>query len=498
MPDNSLIIASLALLVPLGYALIASGGLPEERARHATLGLLAAMGLTVLGYVGAGFALQFGGVGLVHEQPGYEELIWEWSALGPMWGAGWGMAGLTGWGMTGAASTGGAYALALANLPWVITAATIPLVSLRGRIPAWATGLIGLLVGALIYPLAGNWIWGGGWLANLGANLGLGHGLLDAGGSGLVHLLGASVALAGILGFTSRLPHRRERSAPVPLPPVHLPMLAVLGAGLLLVGSLSWTVANPLIDWHPSDMNLPLIALNGILAAAAGGLLPLLYVWFVAGVHDPLMATRGFAAGAVAVAAAAPFIPPWAALAIGAVAGLLVPLVIFLVDHILRWDDPTAALTVHGLAGALGLLAAGVFADGRFGRGWNGIGAGSYLGVARQGVTGLLAGISFRPDWPAQIQAQAVGVAALVLFAFFVAWVATVPLAVLFRLLGQMNRRKARTQEAPAIAGVAVTPAASSPEPRSEPQPDEAPAPATISEADDPAMPNEAPPPLPA
>ncbi len=485
MPDNSLITASLALLVPLGYALIASGGLSEERARHATLSLLAAMGLAVLGYAAAGFALQFGGVGLIHERPGYEELIWEWSALGPMWGAGWGMAGLAGWGMTGAASTAGAYALALANLPWVITAAAIPLISLRSRIPAWATGLIGLLVGALIYPLAGNWIWSGGWLANLGANLGFGHGLLDAGGSGQVHLLGAAVTLAGILGFTSRLPRRQEQSAPVPLPPVHLPLLAVLGAGLLLVGSLSWTAANPLIDLQ--NVNVPLIALNGILAAAAGGLLPLLYTWFVAGVRDPLTATRGFAAGAVAVAAAAPFIPPWAAFVIGAVAGLLVPLAVFLVDHILRWDDPTAALTVHGLAGALGLLAAGIFADGRFGQGWNAIGAGSYLGIARQGVTGLLAGTSFKPDWPAQIQAQAVGVAALVLFAFFAAWVATVPLAVLFRLLGQMSRRRPGTLGPSAIVGVAVASDASFVETRDKPQPEGLSVPAGASEAGSPA-----------
>ncbi|MGC8780698.1 MAG: hypothetical protein ACP5UQ_07520, partial [Anaerolineae bacterium] len=155
MPDTLSPTFGLAFLVPLGYALIAAGGLPEARARHAALSLLAAMGLGLLGYVAVGFALQFGGVGLIHERPGYEALIWEWSALGPMWGAGWGMAGLAGWGLTGAAATAGAYALALANLPWVTTAAAIPLISLRGRIPAWASGLIGLAVGAFIYPIAG-------------------------------------------------------------------------------------------------------------------------------------------------------------------------------------------------------------------------------------------------------------------------------------------------------------------------------------------------------
>jgi Amt family ammonium transporter len=213
MFETSLLTVGLAFLVPLGYALIAVAGLDEGRARHAALSALAALALALLGYVAVGFALQFGGVGLAYSLPGLEGLIWEWSALGTTWGTGWGMAGLVGWGLTGPAAAAGAYHLALANLPWVATAALIPMACLRGRIPAWASGLIGLLMGALIYPLAGNWIWGGGWLANLGSNLGLGHGLVDAGGSGLVHLLGAAATLAGILVRCPRRDHTIAASA---------------------------------------------------------------------------------------------------------------------------------------------------------------------------------------------------------------------------------------------------------------------------------------------
>ncbi len=423
----------LAFLIPIGYALIGASGLTAERARQAAVSFFSALGLAAVGYVAVGFALQFGGVGLVHDRPGFEGLIWEWSALGPTWGPGWGMAGLAGWGLSGAAATPEARGLALANLPWVITAALIPVSALRGRIPAWAVGLLGLLVGGLLYPLAGNWIWGGGWLANLGSNLGFGHGLADPGGAGLVHLLGASVALAGLLTFLPRRPKAVDPNAPVPLPAAHLPLLALLGAGLLLAGTTAWFFGNPLLDRAALDQSGML--LNVALAAAGGALPPLAYTWLVAGRPDPLMAARGLAAAVVASMAAAPFIAPWAALVVGLALGLLTPFVVFLVDHILRWDDPTATLTVHGLGGTLGLLAVGLLADGAAGAGWNGIGAGEYLSVTRQGVTGLLAATGFQPDWPGQMQAQLVGVVAVALFSFFAAWLSLAPLAALAHLL---------------------------------------------------------------
>jgi ammonium transporter, Amt family len=445
MSESSLVTLGLAFLVPLGFALIAVGSLPAERSRRAAVAFLTAMGLAVVGYVLIGFALQFGGVGLAHDLPGFAGLIWEWSALGPTWGPGWGMAGLVGWGLIGPAATSAGYALALANLPWVITAALIPLIGLRGRIPAWASVLLGLLIGTVVYPLAGNWIWGGGWLANLGTNLGLGHGYVDVAGAGLVHLLGAAAALAGILIF---LPRRPKSATPgqAPLPAIRWPLLALLGVVALLIGSFAWTVANPLLPRESLD--LPLMALNGILAAAAGALGAFGYTWLVAGSPDPLMAARGLAAALVAATAFAPFVPPWAALAIGAVVGLLVPLAIFTVDRLLRWDDPSAVLTVHGLGGVLGLLALGIFADGKAGAGWNGVGVDSYLGVAGQGVTGLLAAAGYHPDWPAQIQAQGVGLVALALLAFFFTWLLLTPPAILVHLLRPQPVAIAPTSEA--------------------------------------------------
>lgn len=456
MSETSTLTLGLTFLIPLGYALIAVSGVPGDRSRRAAISFFAALGLAFVGYVITGFAFQFGGVGLAYNRPGFDGLIWEWSALGPTWGPGWGMAGLAGWALSGPAATSGAAALALANLPWVLLAALIPVNALRERVPAWATALVGLLMGGLIYPLAGNWVWGGGWLANLGNNLGLGHGLADAGGAGLVHLLAAAATLAGVLVFLPRRPKPAAPGAPALLPESRLPLLALLGAALLLVGNLAWMSANSLLDRQTLDLTR--VALNGALMAATGALLALGYTWLVAGQPDPLMAARGLAVAVAASAAAAPFVPAWAALLIGGVAGLLTPLTIFLVDKVLRWDDPTAALTVHGMGGALGLLAVGLFADGTAGAGWNGIGVAGYLGVAGQGVTGLLA-TGFQPDWPGQMQAQVVSIAALALFGFFTVWLFLAPPATVFHLLrprqlaGPPPPTRPLTPEEPAVPG---------------------------------------------
>lgn len=427
-----LVAGSLAWLVPIGFVLIAAAGMEAPQARQAALTGLAAMGLSALGYWAVGFGIHFGGIGLISDRPGLEGLIWEWSALGPDWGPGWGMVGLRGWGLLHEAATPAAYLLFFAQLPWVTTATLIPLLSLRGRTPTLVAATTGLLVGALLYPLIGNWISGGGWLANLGSNLGLGHGLVDFGGAAGVHLLGASVALAGILIFCPRRPPHADET-PVDLPPVHLPLLGALGATLIVVGGLGWGYANPLLD--PAIMPPARGAINALLAAAGGALAPLAYTWFVAGRHDALMVARGVAAGAIAMLAAGPLAPPWAALLIGTVAGLAVPLATYAVDHIFRLDDPTAVVATHGLGAIWGLLAVAFFADGLAGRGWNGIGTDQYLGVAGQGVTGLFAAARMQPDWPGQMQAQIIGLMAVALIPFFAATVWLAALAVLDRAL---------------------------------------------------------------
>lgn len=445
-----LLAASLAWLTPAGFVLLAAAGAQNDRAWQAALGGVAGAALGAMLFYLTGFALAFGGIGLVWpDTAGYADLVWEWTLLAGQWGVRWGMAGMSGWALSGPAATPAAYDLFFAQLPWVATAAMIPLMALRGRTPVLSSLIGGLLVGGLLYPLATNWVWGGGWLANLGANLNLGHGFVDFAGGGTVHLLGAGMGLAGLLTMVARRPQRDPETA-VPLPPVHLPLLASIGALLILAGSLGWAWANPLLDAASLLPGRGLV--NVILAATAGTLAPLAYTWFVADHPDPLLAARGLAAGAVIAAAAGPFIPPWAAATLGFVAGLLAPLLTYLMREALRIEDDSGLTPVHLAAGLLGLLAIGIFADGLAGAGWNGMGERVFLGVPGQGVTGLLAAPGMQPDWPGQMQAQLIGAGALFALAFLAGIAAFGLLAVVARGLRMAREARAARAVSPAPA----------------------------------------------
>lgn len=421
-----LIMAALGLLVPAGFVLIAVAGLDPQRAWNAALGGLAAIGLASFGYWAVGFALQFGGVGLVYAQPGLRDLVWEWSPFAADWGAGWGVAGLSGWFLSGSGITPLAYALFLAHVPWAITAAMLPIVALRGRAPATATLILAVVLGGVIYPLGGNWVRGGGWLGALGNNLDLGHGFVDFGGAGTVHLVTAGVALAALVVW---VPRRAQNSLNDPaLMPAQLPLLAVVGSLLILVGSFGWMWSNPLQMNILNELALMRGSVNSILFAAGGIVVPLFYTWFVTGKSEPLMSARGLAAGVVAGMAVGPFVQPGQAFAIGLVAGATVPFVTYLVDGLLRLDDVTGAISVSGLPALVGLLAVGIFADGTVGQGWHMTGLDSYLGVLGQGVSGLFTASGFQPDFPAQLQAQVIGILSLILWGFSAGMLICAPL----------------------------------------------------------------------
>lgn len=445
-----LITAALSLLVPAGFILVGVAGLPRERAWNAALGGLAALGMASLAYWAVGFALQFGGVGLAYSHSELSDLVWEWSPLSTQWGMGWGAAGLTGWFLSGDGMTGMAYGLFLAHLPWAVTAAIIPLLALKDRAPTVATMVLALVMGGLIYPLAGNWVQGGGWLSALGTNLSLGHGLVDFGGAGSVHLVSAGVALAALVVWAPK--RKRVHPASVKLPPAHLPLLAVLGCLLIPSGTIGWLWANPLQSALINELGLVRGSVNVLLFAASGSIVPLLYTWFVTGRSDPVMTARGVAAGVVAGLAAGPFVQPGIAVLIGFLAGATLPFVTFLVDSTLRLEDVTGSISVSGLPAMIGLLLVGLFADGAVGQGWQMAGVESYLGVAGQGVSGLFTGSEFQPDFPGQLQAQVIGVLALSLWGFLAGVVVCAPMGLILHglLEGGAEQVPARPVETPA------------------------------------------------
>lgn len=400
--------AILALLLPVGLILIAGGALTGRRPAKSAVAGLGALALAAISFWACGFALHLGGVGLMSDLPGLEGLVWEWASP---FNLDWGVMGLRGFLLMDEATTPAATSLYLAYLPPLAVATILPLLSLRERMPGWMAALGGLLIAALVYPVAANWFSGGGWLMHIGDTLGLGHGYVDPTGLSTAAVVGGTAALLGIIFFGRRLPPLPEGELPV-LPPVHLPVLAVLGAVLFAAGGITLAGANPIHT--QAGLLTPRVGVNLALALAGGAFLPCLYTWFTTGAADSLMAARGAAASVLAVAAAMAFVPPWAALVLGAAAGLLMPLVTFLVQYVLRIEDPTGAIPVGLLGGVLGVLAVGIFGDGLAGQGWNEIGQETYLGVVGQGVTGFFPAPGLAPDWPGQINAQLVGLAAII------------------------------------------------------------------------------------
>ena len=410
-PGSHLQAAYLGLLAPLALILLAVGATPPSEAKEVMGTAFTALVVGLMAYVACGFALQFGGLGLQVNWPGLSGLVAEWTPLDPALGLGWGVIGLQGFFLGGSAATPDGYALAAVHLPTVAVAVLIPTLALARRVGRGVLLGAAAVVGGVLYPVVGNWVWGGGWLALLGANAGLGHGFVDLGGSATLHLLGASAALAGILiiGRNGFAPRPDE---PIELPPAHFPLFVLMGALLAPAGWLGLVLANPLLT---PDVAPGLVAVNLVLAAAGGSLPGLLYAWLATGRVDSQLAARGQIAGLAAAGASCGFVPPVAALTAGLLAGAALPVLLYWVEQGLRWHDPNATLATHGAPGLLGVLWLALFADGRWGVGWNGVP--SRFGLLQQGVAGLFVAPGYASDIPGQLWAQLAGLAGVLALA---------------------------------------------------------------------------------
>jgi len=191
--------------------------------------------------------------------------------------------------------------------------------------------------------------------------------------------------------------------------PAHNLVYVVTGTFILLFG---WMGFNPGSTLGATDLRISVIAINTNLAAIAGSATAMLFWYVKFGKPDITMACNGMLAGLVAITAPCAFVGSTSAFIIGILAGLVVCLGVLFNDNVTKIDDPCGAISVHGYCGVLGGLCLGIFADGTYGAGWNGVGATSYLGQAGRGVTGLLYGDK------SQFLVQLLGAAVCVAWAF--------------------------------------------------------------------------------
>ena len=247
------------------------------------------------------------------------------------------------------------------------TTATIPTGAMAERWKWKAFVGWGLFCGALYYPIFGGWTWGGGWLSQLGNNLDLGFGYVDFAGSGVVHAMGGIAGLAGAIVLGARIGKYGPDGKPRTLAAHNIPM-AMLGTFILLFGWFGFNAASTLRGDRP-----PLRRRRGEHRDRGGvrcDRSAMFYCMKRMGKPDPGMMANGMLAGLVAITAPCAFVQPWAAAVIGSIAAVIVVESVFFFER-KGIDDPVGAISVHGVGGIFGVLCIGIFADGRYGAGWN-------------------------------------------------------------------------------------------------------------------------------
>jgi len=256
------------------------------------------------------------------------------------------------------------------------TAATIVSGAMAERTKFISYFIYSIVISALIYPVVVHWTWGGGWLTGLG--------FIDFAGSTVVHSVGGWAALVGATILGPRIGKYGKDGAAHAIPG-HSITLGALGVFLLWFG---WFGFNPGSTLSGTTPDIAMIAVTTNLAAAAGAFATMLFSWLRYGKPDVSLTLNGALGGLVGITAGTASVNPLGAVIIGLVAGVLTPLGVEFIDKVLKVDDPVGAVTVHGLCGAWGTLAVGLFAlDGGLFYG----GGAALLGVQAIGVVAVMA-----------------------------------------------------------------------------------------------------------
>lgn len=321
----------------------------------------------------------------------------------------YGLAGLKGFFLNGVDDVS-VMALFFFMMVFMDTTATIPTGTMAERWSWKSFCLYGLWV-ALPYCLYANWVWGGGWLAQAGKNWSLGHGAVDFAGSGVVHAMGGVIALAGGLAIGPRI-GKYVKGKPHAMPGHNIP-LVVLGTFILAFG---WFGFNPGSTLAGTDLRISFVVVNTMLASVTAALACMAWMMMRGLKPDTSMLCNGMLAGLVAITAPCAFVDAWAAGVIGAISGVLVVESVFFWERV-GIDDVVGAISVHGVNGIWGLLSVGLFANGKYGAGWNGVVRPDMVTkYGADGVRGLFYGDS------SQLTAQALDAAVVAVFGFVFAY----------------------------------------------------------------------------
>jgi Amt family ammonium transporter len=414
----------LVMFMQAGFAMVETGLCRAKNAAHTIAMNFMVYPLGCLAFWAYGFAIGWGNWFNGPVAPGW------YSSLGPGtavlnsgWGLGaatdasgaatgvftYGLIGLKGFFLNGMDDVS-VMALFFFMMVFMDTTATIPTGAMAERW-SWKNFCLFSVWVALPYCLFANWVWGGGWLAQAGLNWDLGHGAVDFAGSGVVHAMGGVIGLAGALVIGPRLGKYRD-GKPVPIPGHHVPMV-VIGTFILAFG---WFGFNPGSTLSGTDLRISMVVVNTMLAGIMGAITSMLTLWAQGNKPDPTMLCNGMLAGLVAVTAPCAFVDSWAAALIGGIAGVLVVVSVFFWDR-RGVDDPVGAISVHGVNGVWGIIAVGLFANGKYGAGWNGVVRDSFMQqYGSDGVRGLFYGDA------SQLLAQLLDAGVVLVFGFVMAY----------------------------------------------------------------------------
>lgn len=337
-----LIAAVLVIFMQAGFALVEAGLTRAKNVSNIMMKNLMDFSAGVLAFGATGFAIAFG--------------------------AGNSFFGTEGWFLNSNHFTEGYFGtLSLPTffvfqVAFAATAATIVSGAMAERTKFKSYFVYSFVITALIYPVVVHWLWGGGWLAELGTPM------IDFAGSTIVHSVGGWAALMGAIILGPRIGKYGPDGKPRAIPGHSIPF-AIIGVFILFIG---WFGFNP-GSQLAADGAVSAIALTTLLAGAAGGVFATITVWLRTGFPDVAMAGNGVLAGLVAITAGTANVSNWGAVIIGSLAGILVVFSVFFLDR-RRVDDPVGAVSVHGVCGAFGTLMVGLLATETglfYGGGWD-------------------------------------------------------------------------------------------------------------------------------